>query len=222
MDLIVKPMELTMADARDNILARLRRGQRVSKSEQARPAQSITECDNTDTTLMKQFKRGLDKVSASHEVVTTKAQIAHAIERYLQQLEAGNQLVVAPAISHTSLLSGSSLQLQPAPTRGNEINAVSMAYAGIAETGSLVMLSAANTPVTTNFLPDNFICLLKTADVLNDMEALWARMLREQRSMPRCVNFITGPSRTADVEQVIQMGAHGPRRVHVILWQEAS
>ena len=97
-----------------------------------------------------------------------------------------------------------------------------MAYAGIAETGSLVMLSSAETPMTTNFLPDNFICILKTQDILNDMEALWARMNNEQRTMPRSINIITGPSRTADVEQIIQMGAHGPRRVHVILWNSEN
>ncbi|MFW2371925.1 MAG: LutC/YkgG family protein [Gammaproteobacteria bacterium] len=211
-----------MTDARTNILARLQQDQRESTTPQPIPTPSVKASSTSTTTLLEQFKRGLDKVSASHEVVTTEALIAEAIERYLHQQEAGNQLVVAPAINHAGLLRNCTLQLQPAPTRGNEKNAITLAYAGIAETGSLVMLSAADTPVTTNFLPDNFICVLKTTDVLKDMEALWARMLSEQRSMPRCVNLITGPSRTADVEQVIQIGAHGPRRVHVILWEKTD
>jgi len=54
------------------------------------------------------------------------------------------------------------------------------------------------------------------------MEALWKHMDEQHRAMPRAVNIITGPSRTADVEQIIQLGAHGPRRVHVILWDQSS
>jgi L-lactate utilization protein LutC len=49
------------------------------------------------------------------------------------------------------------------------------------------------------------------------IEDVWARMRSDKRVMPRTVNFITGPSKTADVEQTIQEGAHGPRRLHVIL-----
>ena len=49
---------------------------------------------------------------------------------------------------------------------------------------------------------------------------LWARLRMESRGMPRALNLITGPSRTADVEQTIQLGAHGPRSVHVILLED--
>jgi L-lactate dehydrogenase complex protein LldG len=40
--------------------------------------------------------------------------------------------------------------------------------------------------------------------------------------MPRTVNFITGPSRTGDIKQRIQLGAHGPRRLHIVLVDERS
>ncbi len=204
-----------MTDARANILARLQQGRRKPIPEEVVNAK-ITSSDAS----IEQFIRGLEKVSGTYETVTTAQQITGAIEAYLKQVSASNLLVVAPAITKAGLLVNSSLPLQPAPTRGNEENAVTLAYAGIAETGSLVMLSSADTPVTTNFLPDNFICVLKTKNIVNDMESLWARLQSEQGTMPRCVNIITGPSRTADVEQTIQMGAHGPRRVHVILWNE--
>ncbi len=204
-----------MTDARANILARLQQGRRKPIPEEVVNAK-ITSSDAS----IEQFIRGLEKVSGTYETVTTAQQITGAIEAYLKQVSASNLLVVAPAITKAGLLVNSSLPLQPAPTRGNEENAVTLAYAGIAETGSLVMLSSADTPVTTNFLPDNFICVLKTKNIVNDMESLWERLQSEQGTMPRCVNIITGPSRTADVEQTIQMGAHGPRRVHVILWNE--
>ncbi len=206
-----------MSNARAEILARLAQGRR-----QPLPSQPAYAPPAMGAAMIDTFIHGLEKVSATHETITAEAQVAETVERYLQQQGAGNELVVAEAVKSTGLLSSSSLQQLSAPTRGNDESAITMAYAGIAETGSLVLLSGAESPVTTNFLPDNFICLLKTSDVLNDMEALWMRMADEQRSMPRSVNLITGPSRTADVEQIIQMGAHGPRRVHVILLDQAG
>ncbi|MDN5850066.1 MAG: lactate utilization protein [Nitrococcus sp.] len=49
------------------------------------------------------------------------------------------------------------------------------------------------------------------------LEEVWERLLAQGERMPRAVNLITGPSRTADVEQTMQLGAHGPRRVHLLL-----
>jgi L-lactate dehydrogenase complex protein LldG len=49
------------------------------------------------------------------------------------------------------------------------------------------------------------------------MEDAWDLLRREIGSMPRAVNFISGPSRTADIEQTVTLGAHGPYRVHVML-----
>lgn len=207
-----------MNSARTNILARLQQLRRESTG--AIPASPIDTAAASQHALIAEFTRGLEKVCATHQTLSTPTQIDAAIEDYLQQVDAGQELVVAAAVSRLGLLGNSPRSQQPAPTRGNETSAVTLAYAGIAETGSLVMLSSADTPMTTNFLPDNFICLLKTQHLLKNMEALWARMRNQQQPMPRCVNIITGPSRTADVEQVIQMGAHGPRRVHVILWDE--
>lgn len=201
-----------MSSARDDILARLANGRRSPI-----PALADYVAPPAGKDLLCTFVRGLEKVMATNELITDASQLVESVESYLQQHKAGRQLVVTGAIRTAGLLEGCSLQLLDAPTRGNEASAITMAYAGIAETGSLVMLSGADTPVTTNFLPDNFICVLKVSDVLNDMESLWARMASEKRAMPRSVNLVTGPSRTADVEQIIQMGAHGPRRVHVIL-----
>ena len=92
---------------------------------------------------------------------------------------------------------------------------VTTAFAGIAETGSLVLLSSTASPTTLNFVPENHIIVLHRKNLVPHIEAVWMR-LRAQ-AMPRSVNIITGPSRTADIEQTIQLGAHGPRRLHVIL-----
>lgn len=94
--------------------------------------------------------------------------------------------------------------------------AIGRAWAGIAETGSLVMPGSAERPTTLNFLPDTHILLLRRSEVIDTMETMWERLLGEG-ALPRAVNVITGPSRTADVEQTLQLGAHGPRRLHLLL-----
>lgn len=94
--------------------------------------------------------------------------------------------------------------------------ALTVAAAGIAETGTLVFRSGADSPTTLNFLPDRHLVLLRAADVGDYPEEVWPR-LRAEGAPPRAVNLVTGPSRTADVEQTLQLGAHGPRQLHVLL-----
>jgi L-lactate dehydrogenase complex protein LldG len=49
------------------------------------------------------------------------------------------------------------------------------------------------------------------------MEEAFALIRRDQGRLPRAVNFISGPSRTGDIEQTIVLGAHGPFRVHILV-----
>ena len=90
-------------------------------------------------------------------------------------------------------------------------------FAAIAETGTLVLLSGAHSPTTLNFLPDVHIVIVRRQQIVTHIEDVWRRTRSELEEMPRTVNLITGPSRTADIEQTIQLGAHGPRSLHVIV-----
>ena len=94
--------------------------------------------------------------------------------------------------------------------------ALTPCFAGIAETGTLAMLSGPERPVTLNFLPEAHIALVSTRDLAGAYEDLWERV-RAAGEPPRTVNLITGPSRSADIGQELRMGAHGPRRLHIVL-----
>jgi len=59
--------------------------------------------------------------------------------------------------------------------------------------------------------------VLMRCGLVKHIEDVWARLRECCSDWPRTVNIITGPSRTADIEQTIQLGAHGPRRLHVLL-----
>jgi L-lactate dehydrogenase complex protein LldG len=99
---------------------------------------------------------------------------------------------------------------------------VSHAFGAIAESGTLAMVSGAENPSTLNFLPDNHIIVVSAKDIAGDYESVWnrVRFAYGKGSMPRTVNWITGPSRSGDIEQTLLLGAHGPRRLHVVVVRE--
>jgi L-lactate dehydrogenase complex protein LldG len=116
------------------------------------------------------------------------------------------------------------LDVSVGPSDGNDLVAVSHAFGAAAESGTLMLVSGPDNPTTLNFLPDTHIVVLDAKDVAGDYETLWRR-LREKfgdGTMPRTVNLITGPSRSADIEQTLILGAHGPRRLHVMVVGEAT
>lgn len=94
--------------------------------------------------------------------------------------------------------------------------AVVAARAGIAETGSLCF-SSREQASDRLFLAENLVAVLDTSTIVARQEDLWRRLRRPQPDMPRAVHLVTGPSRTADVEQTLQVGAHGPRRLIIFL-----
>lgn len=93
---------------------------------------------------------------------------------------------------------------------------VSTARCGVAETGTLVLTSGPASPTTLNFLPDLHVVLLEAGTIVGSYEAAWDQ-IRAAGPLPRTVNWITGPSRSADIEQRLQLGAHGPVRLVIAL-----
>ena len=115
--------------------------------------------------------------------------------------------------------SETSLEILRGPSDGGDVNAVSTAFAGIAETGTLALVSGPDNPTTLNFLPDNHIIVLPREALEADYESVFAkvRSVYGKGEAPRTLNFITGPSRSADIEQTLLLGAHGPRRLHILV-----
>jgi len=111
------------------------------------------------------------------------------------------------------------LEVAVGPSDGGDLVAVSHAFGAAAETGTLMLTSGADNPTTLNFLPDTHIVVVEAEDIAGDYESLWQRLRKTfgPGTMPRTVNWITGPSRSADIEQTLILGAHGPRRLHVIV-----
>jgi L-lactate dehydrogenase complex protein LldG len=113
------------------------------------------------------------------------------------------------------------LELRRGVAEDSDAAGITGAFAAVAETGTLMLISGAETPTRNNFLPDTHIVVLRSSEVVASYEDGWDR-LREKGAMPRTVNFISGPSRTGDIEQRLVLGAHGPRRLHIVLIDDAD
>ncbi len=112
---------------------------------------------------------------------------------------------------------GAGLDIAVRPTEGDDRLGITGAFCAIAETGTLVVLSGAETPTATTLLPDTHIAVLRPERIVAGMEDAFDLIRRERGELPRAINMISGPSRTGDIEQRIVMGAHGPYRVHILL-----
>ncbi len=141
---------------------------------------------------------------------------------------ARNNLPATVAMAPSPLLEGYNwasekmLSIRRGRGEGGDQVSITGAFAGIAETGTVVMASGPDHPVSLNLLPDTHIVVLREGDIVSGYEDVWTR-LRERYGkdrMPRTVNTITGPSRTGDIEQTIELGAHGPRRMHILVVRE--
>lgn len=93
---------------------------------------------------------------------------------------------------------------------------LSRAEFGIAETGTCVLASGADNPVTLTFLGETHFVMVNAADIHAGFEDMWGA-LRKRGLTPRTVNMVTGPSRSADIGQQLQLGAHGPVALHVFV-----
>jgi L-lactate dehydrogenase complex protein LldG len=108
------------------------------------------------------------------------------------------------------------LRLREGRAQATDLVSVQHGFAGIAETGTLMLPSAPERPTTLNLLADTAVVVLRASRVVGPYEDAWD-MLRAAGPMPRNVMLVTGPSRSADIEQTLELGAHGPRRLHVLL-----
>jgi len=166
------------------------------------------------------FKAQAEGVQATVEVVANAKDVPEAVARYLRErnLPATARIGADPVLVAMPW-EDTAIEVAHGKSEGRDLNAVSRAVAGVAETGTLVLHSGGDNPTTLNFLPDNHIVVLKAGEIVGDYESVWSklRMTFGKGELPRTVNFITGPSRSADIEQKLQLGAHGPRNLHIVI-----
>ena len=166
------------------------------------------------------FRAEATRVQATIADVASAEDVPAEIARYLSanNLPASLRIGDDPAFAPMDF-GATSLEIARGASDGHDPNAASVAFAGIAETGTLALASGPFNPTTLNFLPDNHIVVLFADRMVGDMEGAFAKLRAATGKgvMPRTLNFVTGPSRSADIEQTLLLGAHGPRRLHILV-----
>lgn len=137
------------------------------------------------------------------------------VMRILAAAHIAPNIQVAPAL--VALPWPESLTKSSAKARLDEKLTVSLATAGIAETGSLVLCSSGSAPSSLTFAPEQHVIVLKRSDIVTYLEDGLAKVKTEGSAWPRTVNLVSGPSRTADVAGIVVRPAHGPKSVHLII-----
>ena len=171
-----------------------------------------------DADIEARFRDRALNLSTTIETVTTLAETPAAVARYLRDLNLAPVAVCWPEFAALDWAT-QGMKVEARAACGDDLVGITAAFCAIAETGTLMMCSGPDTPPATSLLPETHIAVVPRSRIVTGMEDGWALLRRERGALPRAVNFISGPSRTADIEQTVTLGAHGPYRVHVLLLQ---
>ena len=217
-------------EARAEILARIRkaleRAARASEAEieaaesyiRRHPRGAIKPIDED---LVTRFRTRAQAMQSTTETVAAWADIPQAAARYLHAHSLPRTGVVWPALGHLDWR-GAGLAMEARGANGEDLVGITGVFAALAETGTLMVTSGPESPAATSLLPETHIAVVPVERIVAHMEDAWDLAREELGELPRAVNFISGPSRTGDIDQTIVLGAHGPYRVHMILVSEPA
>ena len=201
----------------DRAEARAAAGEYVAKHAQGpRPAMPDD--------LVRQFVIRATDMESTVERLDDRSAIPAAVSRYI------DALVLPPELEMQRSKSGvcwpefadldwraAGLTIEPRPTTGRDRLGITGTFCAVAETGTLAILTGAQAPTASALLVDTHVAVVPSDRIVSGMEEAFALIRSEQGRLPRAVNFISGPSRTGDIEQTIVLGAHGPFRVHILV-----
>jgi len=204
--------------ARENILGRIARARcssavdvdGVIRRHQRGPIPPL------EDDLVKRFVGQATRLASDVARTAALTDVPGAVAHYLRERNLPPRGVCWPNLAPFDWRSAG-IDLEARGARGDDLVGVTGAFLGIAETGTLMLLSGPTTPATVSLLPETHIAVIGAERIVATMEQAWDRLRAERGALPRAVNFISGPSRTADIEQTVTLGAHGPYRVLIIV-----
>lgn len=216
--------------ARAEILAKIRKAQGrgtspVSQAEReamdtyvrARPRGPLPPVEDDVVT---RFRARAESMQSTTDTVAALTDVPAAVARYLAAQDLPRSGCVWPQLA-TLDWAGAGLDLAARRAHGDDLVGVTGVFAALAETGTLMVVSSSDTPASASLLPETHVAVVPASRIVKHMEDAWALARAELGELPRAVNFISGPSRTGDIDQVIVLGAHGPYRVHMVIVRDA-
>ncbi len=205
-----------MSQARTEILSRLRSN---------KPSITETEHPIKKERVEKSFSRQeltekfIEKANAAEMSITLLSDIKnlpYAVESFLEKEKLPSRINISDQ-TLKQIEWHDRISPQFRVCRESDTISLVHAFAGIAETGTLVSLSSMTLSTASLFLPTTCLFLLDANTIKLNLETAITRIKEHDKILPRTINLITGPSRTGDIEQKIQTGMHGPSCVHIFL-----
>jgi L-lactate dehydrogenase complex protein LldG len=186
--------------------------------------------ENEALSAIERFRARLESVGGHCAVVKNDDEAARALSAIVTDLQTRNG-ASRIALSDAPALSGlmrdiAALEIDVCPAPADLFNydvGITMAQAAIAETGTLVLEAESERHRLVSLLPPVHIAIVYARDILSTIgDALSKLHGPGPKQMSRAITFITGPSRTADIELTLTVGVHGPRELHVIVIDDSA
>jgi L-lactate dehydrogenase complex protein LldG len=168
------------------------------------------------TNMLQRFKEQALRMSDTVEEVAAMSDVPVAVAKYLEGIQVAKQAIAWKTLAELAWDSAG-IQIEFRPPRNEDLVGITGSFCAVAETGTLLLLSGRDTYASASLLPETHIAVVAASRIVATMEDAFALVRAEYGELPRATNFISGPSRTGDIEQTIVLGAHGPYRVHVII-----
>jgi L-lactate dehydrogenase complex protein LldG len=170
--------------------------------------------------LVQRFKEQALRMSDTIDEVAMLSDVPAAVAKYLDSINVAKQAIGWTTLSKLDWVE-SGIQMEFRSPKNDDLVGITDSFCAVAETGTLMLLSGPDSNVSASLLPETHIAIVFAPRIVAAMEDAFALARAECGELPRTVNFISGPSRTGDIEQTIVLGAHGPYRVHVIIVHQA-
>ena len=168
--------------------------------------------------LVETFKQRAGELGVTISHVTSITDLGPAVADYLRARNLPQTARLSPEVANLNVAWPATLAVSAGGTDGTDPVGVALARAGVAETGTVVMVSGAESPTKLNYLPESHIVVLPASAIVASYEQGLDIARGDKGSrLPRTINWISGPSRTADIEQTILVGVHGPKRIHIVI-----
>ena len=215
--------------ARRSILARIRAAQGRDATPAASEREAVADWlarhppgprPPVPDDLVAHFVSAAQKMSTTVEQVDGLAAVPTAVQRYLASLGLPMRAIAWQTLDAFDW-AGAGLAVEFRKPRNDDLVGITGCFCATAETGSLALLSGPDTWASAGLLPETHVAIVPASRIVAGHEDAFALMRAERGELPRAVNFVSGPSRTGDIEQTIVLGAHGPYRVHAIVVQGA-
>lgn len=166
--------------------------------------------------LLHEFKQNLESVDGHCLVVHNEAEIAEAVKR----LTEGKRIAVSDAPRLKTLIDAAEVTPSTSELFKFDVG-ITTAQAGIAETGTLVLDSSLEQNRLISLVPPVHIAILDASQIYLTLAETLAALQSGEEVNP-AITFITGPSRTADIELTLAIGVHGPQELYVIINEASS